>query len=195
MIFDTLDQFPPSKALSVLVRVAPVIAISGGIAVETAFALSRYPVPLIEGQLAFDSDLIKSYYAILQQQGTFGTYVATQIIDYGLIVGMFLTGFVLHVAMGRAYAPGSWGRRLNYIAAFFLPYCASMDALENVTSFFMLANPTGFADWLGSVYSTFAALKMVGAPLGMGALLIALAAFGVMKLRQRGTAQAKEATT
>jgi len=34
-----------------------------------------------------------------------------------------------------------------------------MDVLENLVSFVMLSNPTGFADWLVVPYSSFAVAK------------------------------------
>jgi hypothetical protein len=44
---------------------------------------------------------------------------------------------------------------------FIAPMAAGFDALENLVSFFLLANPQDFADWLVYPYSSFAAIKFV----------------------------------
>ena len=56
---------------------------------------------------------------------------------------------------------------------FVMPFNAIMDALENLVSFLMLTNPTGFADWLIYPYSSFAVAKF--ALYGVGYLWIVIA--------------------
>jgi hypothetical protein len=60
-----------------------------------------------------------------------------------------------------------------------------MDALENLTSFVMLADPQGFADLLALPYSGFAVVKFALITAGMAAVLISLALTATGRLSGR----------
>ena len=66
---------------------------------------------------------------------------------------------------------------------------ACADALENVISFAMLANPTGFADWIALPYSAVASFKFAGMTAGMALLALALIMIALGKLFGQRLAQ------
>lgn len=96
-----------------------------------------------------------------------------------------LTLFFAHVAIARGQPAGSTWRQLALRLAILAPLIAASDALENVVSFFMLADPHGFPDWLAALYSGLAAIKWSWAVIGVSLLVVqigALARFRVQKL-------------
>lgn len=62
---------------------------------------------------------------------------------------------------------------------------ATFDAIENLISFVMLANPQGFANWIALPYSGFSAAKFALITLGMALLIAALMALAIPKGRAR----------
>jgi hypothetical protein len=126
------------------------------------YARSEFPVPFYFGQTRFDGEAIKGFYQVLIEKGTLDIYVQTQLVDYVFMATTFLSFFCLAAAVMRTtravYSKGV----LVKIARLFVwlaPTAAIMDALENLVSFVMLADPTGFANWLAIPYSSFAVLK------------------------------------
>lgn len=185
MTLHTLNHFPPPQRMPLLIPLSIAAAIGGLAAVEASFARVNFPVSLREGQLAFDGELIKGYYATLMAQGTFDDYVITQVIDFGWIIGLGLMVFVLHTALGRRYPLGSTMQRFHFWAALLSLAPSVLDALENITSFFMLANPTGFPNGLALVYSSFAQLKWWLAPVVMTVLLGSIVVWLLVLARRR----------
>ena len=172
----------PSKLkLNLYLTLSLILAIGGYIVVEISFYKSNYPVSLFEGQLAFDAAEIKSHYAVLKQQGTFGIFVKTQIIDFAWIIGLMLTLFFTHIAIARAHSADSKWQSLALYLAVFGPLIAASDAVENLFSFVMLANPSGFPDWIAPVYSSFAAIKWSWAVIGVSLIVIQLVALFIIR--------------
>ncbi|MGO1920591.1 MAG: hypothetical protein ACTH07_04395, partial [Microbacterium sp.] len=62
---------------------------------------------------------------------------------------------------------GRLGRTIGYTTVVAAITGALSDALENVVSFVMLADPTGFADALAIAHSGFAVLKFAGMTVAM----------------------------
>ena len=135
------------------------LAIANGI-LNASYEASNHPVSYAEGQLAFNGDTIKGYYAHMSELGTLDTYVTTQLIDFGFIaamicIGLFFATRIARMLTGtRAASAAAWASTLFVVGA-------SFDAIENLISFVMLANPTGFADAIALPYSTMAALKFL----------------------------------
>lgn len=126
------------------------------------YARSKFPVSFFEGQTAFDGPTIKGYYAQLQEMGTFDIYVFVQRIDYLFMLTVMVSLFLLGAAALRTI-PSQWRKgwvlKLALLAMWITPMAAAMDAMENLVSFVMLANPAEFADWLAYPYSGFAVGK------------------------------------
>lgn len=141
---------------------------------DANYAASGHPVDYATGQTTFDAGMVKGYYALMQEAGTLGVYVRTQVIDYGFILAMICMALLVFTLVARLGLEGSWGRRLGLLAAVAVIAGAVCDAIENGISFVMLANPTEFADWLVIPYSGFASIKFVLIALGMLLLIASL---------------------
>lgn len=175
----------PSKAkLSIYLVLSILLAIGGFIAVETSFAKTNYPAPLIASQLAFSGATTKAHYATLYTQGTFDRFVLTQVIDFAFIIGLILTLFFAHVAVARGQPPGSGWQQLALRLAVISPLISASDALENTVSFFMLADPQGFPNWLAILYSGFAAVKWLWAVIGTALIIIQIGALARSRMQQ-----------
>ena len=175
----------PTKArLSTFLLLSLLLAIGGYVAVEISFAKTNYPVSLLEGQLAFSGTTIKSHYATLLAQGSFDRFVLTQVIDFAWIVGLMLTLFFAHVAIARGQPAGSTWRQLALRLAVLAPLIAASDALENVVSFVMLADPEEFPDWLAVLYSGLAAIKWSWAVIGVSLIVIQIGALASSRIQK-----------
>lgn len=148
---------------------------------EKSYLLSKFPVPYFEQQTSFDSLQMKAWYAHMLQEGTFGIYLRTQFIDFAFIAAVILAGFTLCTFLANLHPSNSffhkWGRKL----AFALPLAGGFDVLENLVSFFMIANPANFADALIIPYSTFAVIKFGCWTIGLISLLISVLALPISR--------------
>jgi hypothetical protein len=153
---------------------------------DRSYAASEHPVDYATGQTTFDAGMVKGFYAVMQEAGTLGVYVWTQVIDFGFILAMICLAVFVCTLIARFGPEGGWGRRLGVFAAISVFAGAVCDAIENGVSFVMLANPASFADWLILPYSTFASIKFALIALGMLLLIASLlmGAWGrIMNLR------------
>lgn len=126
---------------------------------NSIYAATGFPVSYMVGQTAFDGTLIKGYYSVLIEKGTFDDYIMVQLIDFIFMITVFLAHLIACVALYTALPSITWLRKIGMIMAFVTPLAAAFDAFENLVSFLMLANPTGFANWLAYPYSSFAVVK------------------------------------
>ncbi|HMQ58763.1 MAG TPA: hypothetical protein PKE65_09460 [Rhizobiaceae bacterium] len=134
---------------------------------DASYAASKHPVDYATGQTTFSGPRIKEYYATMLDAGTLDIYRMTQLIDFGFIAAMACMGLFVCSLIARIGRDGSWARRIGFWAAGAIVLGALSDAIENAWSFVMLANPTGFADWLALPYSGFASAKFALITLGM----------------------------
>jgi len=121
--------------------------------VGASYTASNHPVSYAKGQTSFDGELIKSYYATMTEAGTLDVYVRTQLLDFGLVLAFAAVGALFCTFFARFARPESWGRRLGIWSGITLIFGATCDAIENSLSFFMLASPIDFPDWLALPYS------------------------------------------
>jgi hypothetical protein len=157
-----------------------VIAAAGSVALfqwvkgvlDRSYAASMHPVDYVTGQTSFDAATIKGYYAAMEEAGTLGIYVRTQMIDYGFIIAMCCLALFVFTLIARLGREGSLGRQIGIWAGLLVLMGAACDAIENGWSFVMLANPAGFADWLALPYSGFASIKFGLIALGILVLVI-----------------------
>lgn len=156
---------------------------------DALYAASQHPVDFATGQTGFDAALLKGYYAHMQAQGTLDVYIATQRFDFLFMAALALFGLVLGTLVarlsGQGTALGTWGRRMGLLAALSAIAGAGMDAMENLVSFVMLAQPQDFAAWLALVYSGFASVKFALIALAMGAVLISLILAALSRLLRK----------
>lgn len=143
---------------------------------ENSYVLSKFPVPYFEQQTSFDALKMKEWYAFMLKEGTFDIYFNTQLIDFAFIAAVILAGYTLWGFVANLHPKNNffhnWGQKLVYS----LPLAGAFDILENLVSFFMIANPDNFADFLIFPYSTFAVLKFACWTVGLIWLLISILA-------------------
>lgn len=151
---------------------------------DQAYVASRHPVDYATGQLAFDAGKVEGYYATMQAAGTLDIYWRTQFIDFGFLLAIGLLALFWGTLVARLSRPGQWGHRFGFAAAGLGIAGATFDALENLTSFVLLSNPTQISQFWATVYSSFAAAKFAMISSAMLAMLLALI-FGIIsRLRQ-----------
>ena len=120
---------------------------------------SQFPVPFYIGQTTFNAEELKGYYAVLVSKGTLDNYFWVQMADYLFMVTVFVSFFALMTAVYRSLPNAKWLKDLTWVMVLIAPTSALFDAVENLVSFFFIANPQGFADWLVYPYSSFAVIK------------------------------------
>lgn len=152
---------------------------------DASYAASGHPVDYVTGQTTFSGQTLKGYYAHMQDAGTLDVYRTTQIIDYGFIVTMACMAIFVCTLVARLGRENSWARRLGVLAGGAVLLGAVCDAIENGWSFVMLANPTGFADWLALPYSGFASVKFALITIGLALLCTSLLAGLLGRVLQR----------
>ena len=156
--FDRLMQLP--LGLHAGLAVLSFAAFQGvQIALNASYAASRFPVDYKTGQLAFSGETLEGYYAVMQDAGTLGVYLRTQVIDYGFILGTAVVGMVLASLVARLALRRGPVRIGAMIVAALAVLGAGFDAAENLVSFVLLANPNDIAEPLALLYSALAAAK------------------------------------
>ena len=120
---------------------------------------SQFPVPFYIGQTTFNAEELKGYYAVLIRKGTLEKYFWVQMADYLFMVIVFVSFFALMTAVYRSLPDVKWLKDLAWVMVLIAPTAALFDAVENLISFFFIADPQGFADWLVYPYSSFAVIK------------------------------------
>lgn len=158
-MFSRLDDRVSTTTLAGVSGVALLLNLAATAWLNASYAASKFPVPYHVAQLSFDGRQLKTWYAHLVEQGTLGVYWQTQFIDFAFIA----TVLVLHVSVlwwvSRLFTAGSRGRRWMVGAAALSAVAPLADAAENLVSFAMLSDPTGFPDGLALLYSSLAAVK------------------------------------
>lgn len=150
-----------------------------------SYAASNHPVGFAEGQTTFSATKIKGFYAVMQEAGTLDRYWQTQLLDFGLIIAMAVSGIAVGTFAARLNAPQSIFARAARLAALLICGGTIFDSIENLLSFVMLAQPQGFPDWLALPYSTAAVIKFALISAGLIALVLAFAAALVRRFAHR----------
>ena len=149
---------------------------------EKSYVLSKFPVPYFEQQTSFDAVKMKEWYAFMIKEETFGIYFDTQLIDFTFIAAVILAGYTLWGFIANLHPKGNifnkWGQKL----AFALPLAGAFDVLENILSFFMMANPEHFSDALVYPYSAFAVLKFGCWTIGLLWLVVSIVALPITRI-------------
>ena len=151
---------------------------------DASYAASGHPVDYATGQLAFDAGTIEGYYRTMQDAGTLGVYVQTQIIDFGFIAAVAALSLTLAALVARIGRPGSVACRIGRWTALAGVTGAGFDAVENILSFGMLARPDAIPQVLALTYSSAAAAKFTLLTLAMVGLAGTLALAMVNRLRR-----------
>lgn len=158
-IINTLEVNPKILVLLIALPFALAFNSFSQDILNQAYAASKFPVPYYVGQLAFDGVQIKQYYAYMIEHGTLGVYVHTQIIDFAFILSTLLLHAVVLLILVRMQHRGGRLSKAALVLFLIAPLAPLFDALENLVSFIMLADPSGFSNPIALVYSSFSAIK------------------------------------
>lgn len=141
---------------------------------NAAYAASGFPVPYWQAQLSFDHLKLKGWYATLIEQGSLGLYLQAQYIDFLFIASTLVLHAAALIVAARLHPAASRSREIMLWAALLSASAPVLDALENLVSFVMLADPLSFEPALALVYSSLAAGKFamfsfayLAAPIGL----------------------------
>lgn len=147
---------------------------------DTSYAASGHPVDYATGQLAFDAQMIESYYARMIEAGTLPVYVQTQFLDFGFIAAVMAVSLLFGTLTARLGARinrlGVWGWWAGLVAAMLGAAGAGFDVLENLLSFVMLDRPLAIPQPLALAYSAAAATKFAFLTSAMVCVLLSLTA-------------------
>ena len=181
-------MFAPLFRLPVAFHVAGTVLTLGAFqavkaVLDRSYAASRHPVDYATGQLAFDADRIEGYYRVMIEAGTLDIYRTTQLIDFGFIACIMALALFLGTLVARLGREGSWGRKAGVAAALAGIAGATCDAVENLLSFGMLANPSEISQGLATVYSSAAAAKFGLLTLAMALVIVSLVLGAFSRLR------------
>ena len=158
-IIDYWMQKPTTLTLAIGLLLALVFNFWASWILNASYAESGFPVPYFEAQLSFDAEKLKGWYGFLIETNMLDNYLMTQHIDFIFIVSVLLLHFLGLVFVARLLPSGHTLRKLMIVCALLSTVAPLADALENLVSYIMLANPLDFNDSLALAYSSFAALK------------------------------------
>ncbi len=174
-----------TRALAVAVVPALALNLFASRILGASYAASQFPVPYQVAQLSFDHHKLKGWYAFLIERGTLDAYLQTQHIDFIFIVSVFLLHLLALLLIARLFPAASKQRRWMETAAVLSTLAPIADALENLVSYLMLAQPLDFHPGLALVYSSLAALKFAMFTFAYAAAVLGLAAAMGMRLSRR----------
>ena len=153
--YSTLQWWLAAIVLTVISKMTQILWL------DPLYVQSQFPVSFFVGQTTFNAQELKSYYAVLLERDTLNDYVWVQIADYLFMLTVFISHIALMAAAYRSLPNSTLLKKWGWAMIFIAPMAAGFDALENLVSFVMLANPRDFADWLVLPYSSFASLKFI----------------------------------
>ncbi len=174
-----------TRALLIAVLLAFAFNLFATQILNVSYADSQFPVPYQVAQLSFDHAKLKGWYGFLIEHGTLGMYLRTQHIDFIFIASVFVLHLLALLFIARLFPAASKRRRWMEMAAVLSTLAPIADALENLVSYVMLAQPLDFSPWLALVYSSLAALKFGMFTFAYVAALVGLGAAMAMMLSRR----------
>jgi hypothetical protein len=114
-----------------------------------------------EAQLSFDHLKLKGWYRALIESDGVDLYLHAQYVDFLFIASVLVLHLPVLVLVSRMLPAASNARSVMVWAALLSSLAPVLDALENLVSFVMLAEPLSFEPTLALIYSTLAAGKFV----------------------------------
>jgi hypothetical protein len=169
---ETCKKKPRTLAVAVALLVSYLFYFYASSTLTQSYQDSLFPVPYYEAQMSFDADKIKGWYAFLIEHNTFDKYLYTQHIDFIFMVSVLLLHFFALLLVSRLFPSTSRWRTGMIVCAIASSLAPIADALENLVSYIMLADPLQFPAYLVYIYSSFAVLKF-------SMFVFAYAAFGI----------------
>jgi len=158
---------------------------------DQSYAASGHPVDYATGQLAFSAEKISGYYQSMSDGGTLPVYWRTQFIDFGFIAAVAVMGLLIGTLAARLWPEGHLVRRVGLFVPVFAFLGASLDAIENLLSFWMLTSFPVIPKLAALLYSSAAAGKflfltcaMIGFTAVVGLASVRFIWIGLQRLRR-----------
>ncbi|QQS60133.1 hypothetical protein IPN41_03335 [Candidatus Falkowbacteria bacterium] len=158
------------------------ILVGGLLSANTYYELSRYPVRLFAGQLAFSPEKVAEWYQFLVANDTLNIYIKTQYIDFIFIFGLMATIFFTQLLIVKLNTKGSRWYTFAVGMCFWGPLLATADIWENLTTLTMLSNPTGFTPTLAYIASSFTVWKLSWSLIGTTLVVVQLISLSYRKI-------------
>lgn len=188
---DPICRLPGNRALGTTFGVALVLALLAQLNLQLTFRLVGHPVPLGAANLEPDPEVVRGWYALLIEQGTYLQMVRTELVD---ILWAILLGFAV-VTLNR-FVGGLLRNVHRPIASLLVrwaPLAAAgpaFDVVENIFSLAMLTDPFGFPAWWSFAHAAASWAKIVTA---IAAPAIGLTLTGMALVIARGRRRAENA--
>jgi hypothetical protein len=157
--------------------------VGGLVSANNYYELSKYPVRLFAGQLAFNPERVAEWYQFLISNNTLDLYIQTQYLDFIFIFGLMATIFFTQILLVKLNPKESGWYRFAVGMCLWGPFLASADIWENLTTLTMLENPANFAPWLAYLASSFTVWKLSWSLIGTSLVVIQFISLGYRKLR------------
>lgn len=156
-------RMPRNSTLGLAVGAAAVGAALVQFNLQQTFAAVKHPVPLGAANLEADVQVVRGWYRILMEQGTYLQMVRTELVDlaWPLLLGATIVLIYRFTAglLRTVHPPiSAWLYRWAPIWAIGPVF----DLLENGFSLAMLTDPFGFPDWWAVAHVAASWSKIVG---------------------------------
>ena len=152
---------------------------------NAAYAASGFPVPYWEAQLSFSHLKLKGWYQSLIEQGKLDLYLQAQYVDFLFIASVMLLHVAVLVVVSRMLPESSKSRLTVLWVALLSSLAPILDALENLVSFVMLAEPLAFEPVLAIAYSSLAAGKFAMFTVAYIAALLGVSWAVIVRIRRQ----------
>ena len=162
-----------------------VFLVGGLVSANKYYELSKYPVQIFAGQLAFSPERVTGWYQFLISNNTLNLYIQTQYLDFIFIFGLMATIFFTQILLVKLNPKESMWYRFAVWMCLWGPLLASADIWENLVTLSMLSNPTNFAPWLAYLASSFTVWKLSWSLIGTSLVVIQFISLGYRSLKNR----------
>lgn len=156
-------DMPPSRTLGLVFAAAAIGAGLAQLALQLAFRQVRHPVPLGAANLEPDAEVVRGWYSVLIEQGTYLWMIRTELVDlvWPVMLALAIVSLYRLVAgLLRGIDPPI-SRWLYRWAPVWLVGPA-FDIVENAFSLAMLTDPFGFPDWWAVAHVAASWVKIAG---------------------------------
>lgn len=187
-------RLPGNLALGTTFTVFLALALLAQVNLQLTFRLVEHPVALAATNLESDPDVVRAWFALLMERGTYLYIVRTELVDipWAILFGSALVALYRFVGglLRGTHAPIAAGLvRWAPLAAI----GPAFDIVENAFSLAMLTDPFGFPDWWAAAHVVASWSKIAGSVASalVGPTLTAIAL--VSARRTRKTTDASQA--
>jgi hypothetical protein len=185
---------PGNVALGLTFGATLVLALLAQLDLQLTFRLVEHPVSLAAANLEADATVVRGWYAVLLEQGTYLQMIRTELVDllWPIALGAALIALFRFVGglLRRVHPPIS---RVLFRWAPLAAIGPAFDVIENAFSLAMLTDPFGFPAWWSVAHVIASWLKIacsvVAAVVGSTLTIIAL----VSVRRSRKATDARQA--